>query len=108
MQSSKRSRGAIREHQPVEVYAERLGVTAAQLARVCREELRISTTAVINEHVIRKAQRDLVYSNLSIKQIAHETGFVDSAYFSRYFRKQTGMTPGEFRESAHRDLMLGP
>ncbi|MBY4868915.1 helix-turn-helix domain-containing protein [Burkholderia sp. Bp9017] len=97
-----------REHQPVEFYAARLGVTAAQLARMCREELGISTTAVINEHVIREAQRDLVYSNLSVKQIAHETGFADSAYFSRYFRKQTGMTPGEFRESAHRDLMLGP
>ncbi|VWC87877.1 AraC family transcriptional regulator [Burkholderia aenigmatica] len=96
-----------REHQRVEFYAERLGVTAAQLARVCREELGISTTTVINEHVIREAQRDLVYSNLSVKQIAHETGFVDSAYFSRYFRKQTGMTPGEFRESAHRDLILG-
>ncbi|RQU46443.1 helix-turn-helix domain-containing protein [Burkholderia cenocepacia] len=97
-----------REHQPVAFYAERLGVTAAKLARVCREELGISTMAVINEHVIREAQRDLVYSNLSVKQIAHETGFVDSAYFSRYFRKQTGMTPGEFRESAHRDLIRGP
>ncbi|HEF4741512.1 TPA: helix-turn-helix domain-containing protein [Burkholderia multivorans] len=96
-----------REHPPVEFYAERLGVTAAQLARVCREELGISTTAVINEHLIREAQRDLVYSNLSVKQIAHEMGFVDSAYFSRYFRKQTGLTPGEFRSSAHRDLMLG-
>ncbi|KVF23584.1 helix-turn-helix domain-containing protein [Burkholderia vietnamiensis] len=97
-----------REHQPVAFYAERLGVTTAKLARVCREELGISTTAVINEHAIREAQRDLVYSNLTVKQIAHETGFVDSAYFSRYFRKQTGMTPGEFRESAHRDLVRGP
>ncbi|RQZ10235.1 AraC family transcriptional regulator [Burkholderia sp. Bp9031] len=97
-----------REHRPVEFYADRLGVTAAQLARVCREELGISTTAVVNAHLIREAQRDLVYSNLSVKQIAHEMGFADSAYFSRYFRKQTGQTPGEFRESAHRDLMPGP
>jgi AraC family transcriptional activator of pobA len=97
-----------REHQPVEFYAGRLGVTAAQLARVCREELGISTTAVVSEHLIREAQRDLVYSNLSVKQIAHEMGFADSAYFSRYFRKQTGVTPGEFRESAHRELMHGP
>lgn len=97
-----------REHQPVQFYAGRLGVTAAQLSRVCREELGISTTAVVNQHVIREAQRDLVYSSLSVKQIAHEMGFADSAYFSRYFRKQTGVTPGEFRESAHRDLMRGP
>ncbi|MGU7770620.1 helix-turn-helix domain-containing protein [Burkholderia sp. MR1-5-21] len=97
-----------REHRPVEFYAGRLGVAAAQLARICREELGTSPTAVVNEHVIREAQRDLVYSNLSVKQIAHEMGFDDSAYFSRYFRKQTGLTPGAFRESAHRDLMLAP
>lgn len=97
-----------REHRPVDFYAGRLGVTAAHLARICREELGSSPTAVVNEHVIREAQRDLVYSNLSVKQIAHEMGFDDSAYFSRYFRKQTGLTPGEFRDTAHRDLMLAP
>ncbi len=95
-----------REHRPVEFYAGRLGVTAPYLARMCREALGLSPTAIVNEHVIREAQRDLVYSNLSVKQIAHEMGFEDSAYFSRYFRKQTGLTPGEFRESAHHDLML--
>jgi AraC family transcriptional regulator, transcriptional activator of pobA len=97
-----------REHRPVAFYAARLGVPAAQLARVCREELGISPTAAVNEHLIREAQRDLVYSNLSVKQIAHAMGFEDSAYFSRYFRKQTGLTPGAFRESALRDLMLAP
>ncbi|WP_233889685.1 helix-turn-helix domain-containing protein [Paraburkholderia flagellata] len=97
-----------REHRPVEFYAAALDVTPPQLGRICREELGSSPTALINDHLIREAQRDLVYSGMTVKQIAHSLGFEDSAYFSRYFRKQTGATPREFQSSAHRDLALGP
>ncbi|CAG9259982.1 helix-turn-helix domain-containing protein [Paraburkholderia unamae] len=96
-----------REHRPVEFYADALDVTPPQLGRICREELGSSPTALINDHLIREAQRDLVYSGMTVKQIAHSLGFEDSAYFSRYFRKQTGATPREFQSSAHRDLALG-
>ncbi|HWT35287.1 MAG TPA: helix-turn-helix domain-containing protein [Paraburkholderia sp.] len=95
-----------REHQPVEFYAEKLGITTAQLSRICRDELGHSPMSLVNEHLIREAQRDLVYSGLTIKQIAHALGFEDAAYFSRYFRKQTGATPKEFQAAAHTDLSL--
>ena len=52
---------------------------------------------LINARLMREAQRQLAYSELEIKQIAHDLGFADSSYFSRFFRKQAGMTPGEFR-----------
>jgi AraC family transcriptional activator of pobA len=96
-----------REHQPVEFYASKLGMTVAQLGRVCREELASSPLAVVNEHMVREAQRDLVYSNLSVKQIAHGLGFADIAYFSRFFRKQTGVTPTQFQAEAHKALAIG-
>ncbi|OLL30820.1 AraC family transcriptional regulator [Burkholderia sp. SRS-W-2-2016] len=96
----------VREHQPIDFYAEKLGVTAAQLGRICREELGHSPLSLVNDQLIREAQRDLVYSGSSIKQIAHALGFEDSAYFSRYFRKQTGVTPTEFQAAAHRDLSI--
>jgi AraC family transcriptional regulator, transcriptional activator of pobA len=95
-----------REHRPIEFYAEKLGTTAAQLSRICRDELGHSPMSLVNEHLIREAQRDLVYSGLTIKQIAHVLGFEDAAYFSRYFRKQTGATPKEFQAAAHTDLSL--
>ncbi|WP_233801703.1 helix-turn-helix domain-containing protein [Paraburkholderia sp. HP33-1] len=96
----------VREHHPVDFYAEKLGVTAAQLGRICREELGHSPLSLVNDQLIREAQRDLVYSGSSIKQIAHALGFEDAAYFSRYFRKQTGVTPKEFQAAAHRDLSI--
>ncbi|MEX3853043.1 MULTISPECIES: helix-turn-helix domain-containing protein [Paraburkholderia] len=96
----------VREHLPIDFYAGKLGVTAAQLGRICREELGHSPLSLVNDQLIREAQRDLVYSGSSIKQIAHALGFEDAAYFSRYFRKQTGVTPKEFQAAAHRDLSI--
>ncbi|RKP55943.1 helix-turn-helix domain-containing protein [Pararobbsia silviterrae] len=93
-----------RTHEPVEFYADKLGITAAQLGRLCRDELSSSPTALVNAHLMREAQRDLVYSGLSIKQVAHGLGFSDVAYFSRYFRKQTGVTPTQFQATAIKAL----
>jgi AraC family transcriptional regulator, transcriptional activator of pobA len=61
---------------------------------------------VINARVVHEAERELVYSILGIKQIAGLLGFSDDAYFGRFFRKQTGRTPTEFREAAR--LSLAP
>jgi AraC family transcriptional activator of pobA len=43
---------------------------------------------------------------MSVKQIAHGLGFADIAYFSRYFRKQTGVTPTQFQSEAHKALAI--
>ncbi len=86
-----------KQHWPLTLYAEALGVTPATLGRACREELGESPTAVINQRIVREAQRQLAYTALDIQQIAHELGYGDAAYFSRFFRKQAGIKPSEFR-----------
>jgi AraC family transcriptional activator of pobA len=93
-----------RRRVPVSDYARELGVTAGQLTRLCREVLGMSALDVISARVVHEAQRELVYSTLSIKQVAAELGFDDEAYFGRFFKKQTGMRPGEFREMARERL----
>jgi len=95
-----------REHLPVEHYAAELGLTAGHLSRLCREVLGSSSMDVINARVVHEAERELVYSMLGIKQIAGLLGFADDAYFGRFFRKQTGRTPSEFRQAAR--LKLAP
>ncbi|MEZ5276373.1 MAG: AraC family transcriptional regulator [Opitutaceae bacterium] len=37
----------------------------------------------------------------SVAEAAHRAGFTDPAYFSRWYRKQTGMTPSAFRRETH-------
>ncbi|MBU2333340.1 MAG: helix-turn-helix domain-containing protein [Gammaproteobacteria bacterium] len=88
-----------RQHWPLGLYAEALGITPATLGRATREGLGESPTAIINERVVREAQRQLAYTTLDIQQIARDLGFDDAAYFSRFFRKQTGLKPSEFRSA---------
>lgn len=95
-----------RDHRPVESYAAELCLTPGHLSRLCREVLGMSSLDVINARVVHEAQRELVYSILSIKQIGGLLGFADDGYFGRFFRKQTGRTPTDFRRSAH--LRLAP
>jgi len=89
-----------RERRPIEDYANEMGLTAGHLTRLCREVLNVSSQDVVNARILHEAQRELVYSTDGIKQIANLVGFVDEAYFTRFFRKHTGVTPSDFRVRA--------
>lgn len=91
-------------HLPMERYAGELGVSSGQLARLCREALGMSPLDVINARLIHEAQRELVYSQLSVKQIAAALGFDDEAYFGRFFKKNVGSPPLAFRDMARAQL----
>lgn len=91
-----------RERLSVEHYARAMRVTSGQLTRIARQGLGMSALTAIDARAVHEAKRELAYSNLSVKQIAAELGFRDEAYFGRFFRKQTGLRPTEFREQSHR------
>lgn len=89
-----------RQHRPVQAYADALGLTAGQLSRICREVLGMSALDVIHARLVHEAQRELVYTVGSIQQLAAELGFEDDAYFSRFFKRHTGLSPRDFRAHA--------
>lgn len=89
-----------RTQKSLQHYAHGMGVTPGQLSRLCREVLGMSGLDVINARLIHEAQRELIYTHLPVKQLAAELGFEDDAYFSRFFRKHTGMSPKAFRAQA--------
>jgi len=88
----------------VDDYAKRLGVSSGQLTRLTKQTLGRTALEVINTRILFEAERELTYTTDSIKQIAARLKFMDEAYFSRFFKKQTGQTPKEFRASKIREL----
>jgi len=93
-----------RAHWPVARYAAALNVSAGQLGRLTREVLGCSPLDALNERLVREAQRELVHGSLGIKQLAAALGFDDDAYFGRFFKKHTGLRPGEFRHAGRRQV----
>lgn len=86
-----------REQRPVSFYADAMGLSATQLNRVSRAATGLSVNGLVALQIVEAARRDLVFTPTPVQAIAYSLGFSDPAYFNRFFRRQTGMTPGAFR-----------
>ena len=53
----------------------------------------------IHNYIIERAKIDLISSNKSISEIAFELGFEYPHYFSRLFKRKTGMTPSKYQKT---------
>lgn len=96
-----------RQRLTVNDYSCEMGMSPGHLSRLCRLTLGMSSLDVINMRVIQEAQRELVYTSKTIKQLAAFLGFNDEAYFTRFFHKHTGVSPSQFRERAVREIAMG-
>ncbi len=86
-----------REQPTLAALAADVGVTPTQLNRVCHQVLGHSALGVLHGRLLLEAQRDLAYTSMSIKQVAHGLGFGDAGYFTRFFQRLTGQTPSAWR-----------
>jgi AraC family transcriptional activator of pobA len=80
-------------------YAALLYITPNHLNALCKDKLDKSAGAVIRDRIVLEAKRLLINGNLSISQIAWQLNFTDNSYFSRFFKKATGVSPEAFRKS---------
>ena len=85
--------------QPVSFYAEKLDMTATHLNTLCRELTTQSSLALIHERLLLEIKRNLLYSDLTISEISWAMSFSEPAYFSRFFKRMTGVSPRAFREA---------
>ncbi|HET6705941.1 AraC family transcriptional regulator [Amycolatopsis sp.] len=81
----------------VRAHAERLGVTPGHLTEAVKAATGRTAAQLLRETRIREAQRFLLRTDLTVRQVASRVGFADPAYFCRFFRRETGLSPGDFR-----------
>lgn len=84
----------------IKEYASQLGISAAQLNNICRAKVGKTALQIVHERLILEVKRNLVYNSLTISEIAYNLGFSDPAYFTRFFSKQTGVSPKKYRSGA--------
>ncbi|WP_410572963.1 AraC family transcriptional regulator [Amycolatopsis sp. cmx-4-61] len=81
----------------VRAHAERLGVTPGHLTEAVKAATGRTAAQLLREARTREAQRFLLRTDLTVRQVASRVGFADPAYFCRFFRRETGLSPGGFR-----------
>jgi AraC family transcriptional activator of pobA len=86
-----------REHQ-LGFYAENLGMTVDRLNDHVKRATGVTAGHLIRQRLLTEAKRALVFTTQPIQDIAEELAFSDPSHFARFFRKQTGTTPHEFRD----------
>lgn len=80
----------------IDLIASELGMSRTNLYRKVKSLTNLSTIDLIINIRLQTAKRMLIESDLSIAEIAYESGFNSPAYFTTSFKKQYGITPKEF------------
>lgn len=87
-----------KERQP-SFYAAKMGISPNNFSKICKQYFLKTPSTLIHERVILESKKLIHLTYKSMKEIAAELNFDDENYFSRYFKKHTGITPTAFREN---------
>lgn len=82
----------------VTAIAAQLKMSPGYLSDLLRQETGKSAIDHIHSYLISEAKNLLVGANLTVAQIAYQLGFENPPYFSRLFRKETGLNPVAYRK----------
>src|SRR5690606_32266579 len=96
-----------RSRWPVARYAAELGITHDRLHAICRRCLEKPPKLLLEERLAREAVHGIERSALTIKQMSYALGFRDPAHFSNFFKRMTGLAPGEFRKRTNASVTAG-
>lgn len=87
------------DQKSVQAYADMMHLSVKQLNHVCKTALNKSTSELIQDRIVLEAKRLLVHSDWTIAQVGAHLQYFDNAYFTRFFKKITGLTPDQFRKT---------
>ena len=86
-----------RQYHAVQYYANELCITPNYLNELVRKNSGFSAKQIINNKLVSEAQKLLLQSQTPIAEIANMLNFENAPYFVRFFRKQSGSTPLQYR-----------
>jgi AraC family 4-hydroxyphenylacetate 3-monooxygenase operon regulatory protein len=71
----------------------------ARLNDICRRIAGLPSKRLVFDRLMQEAKRLRLFTGSSVNEICYQLGFKDPAYFSRFFTRNAGVTPGEYRVS---------
>ncbi len=91
------------KHWTVQQYAQALNTSTSSLNRLCSEISGITAKEIIQNRLLIEIKRRLIYTRLPLDSIAYALGYKDPSYFSRFFKKREGISPGQYRQQKYNE-----
>jgi AraC-like DNA-binding protein len=85
----------------VDFYADKLNMSARNLNLISQSVFGKSITEIIETRKMIEARQMLLSSGKTVAEIGYELGYSENSYFTRVFRKKTGVTPTDWRRQVH-------
>lgn len=83
----------------VEFYADKLCLTPKYLSKVIKESSGKSANDWIDDYVVLEAKALLKSTNMTIQQISDELNFPSQSFFGKYFKRNVGVSPKEYKKN---------
>ena len=84
------------EHQ-IEFYASRLCLTPRYMSTIIKQVSGKAAKQWIDDALVTRISVALRHSDRTIQQISDDMNFANASFFSKYFKRITGLTPGQYR-----------
>lgn len=81
-------------------YADQMSLTPRYLTTTIRKVSGHTVSDWIYRFIIKDAKYLLKHSDMTVQQVAYELNFTNQSFFGKFFKKQTGMSPGAYRNSS--------
>ncbi|MEO8234561.1 MAG: helix-turn-helix transcriptional regulator [Flavobacterium sp.] len=88
-----------KEEKSPSYYANMMNISLKHLNRICKNVLNITLTEFIYRKIILESKRLLSIKGVTISEVANEFGFENYSYFTKVFKKYTGVTPQNFKKN---------
>lgn len=82
----------------VSALASKLNLSSRYLSDLLKQETGKTAIDLIHIYLVNEAKNRLMGDGQSVSEIAYELGFENLPYFSRLFKKETGISPNQFKK----------
>jgi AraC-like DNA-binding protein len=93
----------IREHN-IGFYTSAFSISEKQLNDVCNKYFNCGLKKILKDRLMQEARKLLISTELSVSEISYKLNYDDNSYFNKVFKKESGLTPGRFRD-IHKKLV---
>lgn len=87
--------------QSVQGYADQLGVTVNHLNKTVKAATGYTPGQIIRQEIVLEAKRLFRHTDLTATEIGYRLAFDDPSYFGRFFKREVGVSPGQFRQNMY-------